>query len=128
MSANDMYQGRKVKSSAYRRWEMQVARGLPDITIPKETKLSVRAIVRYSNKASDLDNAAKSMLDVLQKRYKFDDKFVYVLKLYKVLVPRGQEGLTIKITELEESKWRNFLKEKLLPTLRSFIPTLDVKI
>ncbi|EGR1951263.1 TPA: RusA family crossover junction endodeoxyribonuclease [Vibrio parahaemolyticus] len=127
MSTNDMYQGVKVKSAAYRRWEMQVARGLPDLELPKDKRLAVRAIVRYSNKASDLDNCCKSMLDVLQKRYKFDDKNVYVLKLYKVIVPKGQEGLTLKITELEETKWQKFVNEKLLPILQSFLPKLAVK-
>ncbi|OOE32282.1 hypothetical protein BZG05_14855 [Salinivibrio kushneri] len=122
-----MYLGRKVKSAAYRRWEMQVARNLPDIEINPDATLAVRVIVRYSNRASDLDNAIKSCLDVLQKRYKFNDSKVYALKLYKVIVPKGDEGLTVKITELEEDTWRKFVKEKLLKTLRSFLPQLEVK-
>ena len=128
MSTNDMYLGRKVKSAAYRRWEMQVARNLPDIEIDPEAKLAVRVIVRYSNRASDLDNCIKSCLDVLQKRYKFNDSQVYVLKLYKVIVPKGGEGLTLKITEMKDEKWRKFVNEKLLKILQSFLPKLAIKI
>ena len=48
-------------------------------------------IVGYSNKANDIDNAVKPILDILQKKYKFNDKDVYELHVFKVMVKKGEE-------------------------------------
>jgi len=50
-----------------------------------------------SSKSSDLDNCVKSFLDVLQKKYHFDDKRVYRLILEKMDVKKGKEYIDFQI-------------------------------
>lgn len=52
----------------------------------------------FSNKAADLDNCLKPLLDTFQSMYEeFDDKMVYGIIANKNLVKRGEEYLDITI-------------------------------
>ncbi len=95
LSVNEAFMGRKVKSQAYRHYERVVLRRLPLIEIP-EGLLELKILVLYSSRRSDIDNALKPFLDILQKRYGFDDNRIYKLTVRKAIVPKGQE--TIKFT------------------------------
>lgn len=96
MSVNEAFIGRKVKSAKYRKYESHLIRTLPDIEIP-EGLLEVRVVVYYSSKLSDLDNAIKPFLDCLCKRYGFDDRYIYRIRMTKVIVPKGDENIAFKI-------------------------------
>tara|TARA_R110002126_G_scaffold133609_4_gene277666 strand:- start:4899 stop:5219 length:321 start_codon:yes stop_codon:yes gene_type:complete len=51
-----------------------------------------------SNKAADLDNIIKPLLDTYQVMYDdFNDKNVYGISMFKDLVPRGSEYLDVSI-------------------------------
>ena len=63
---------------------------LPKISIPKG-KLTLTLEAGFSNKASDIDNFIKPFLDILQKRYHFNDKDIYRLIVEKTIVPKGKE-------------------------------------
>jgi hypothetical protein len=41
------------------------------------------------------------VLDIMQKKYKFNDKDVYEIHLYKLIVPRGKEFWEVTIIPLE---------------------------
>ena len=61
---------------------------------PKEIyKLTL--VTGFSNKASDLDNAFKPLLDSMQLAMGFDDKQIYSIEAYKDVVKRGEEYLYI---------------------------------
>lgn len=74
---------------------------LPNLSIPSG-RLSITLTFGFSNKSSDLDNPIKPMLDILQKRYKFNDSQVYLLTVNKKIVPKGQESITFEINIIND--------------------------
>jgi len=96
LSANQAFIGRKVKSGAYRKYESHLIRTLPPLEIP-EGELELRAVVYYSHRGSDTDNALKPFIDVLQKRYGFNDNKIYRINITKVIVKKGQESIAFKL-------------------------------
>lgn len=95
LSSNQAFCGKKVKTAAYRKYESHLLRTLPKLVIP-DGPLELRVVVYYSNTASDLDNALKSFIDVLQKRYDFNDNKIYRLRATKVIVPKGEENIAFR--------------------------------
>lgn len=100
LSVNKCTQGRKVKSWAYRQYERDVLAQLPRTRIPRKNNLELILEVYYSNKCADLDNCIKPFLDILQKRYAFDDRRVYRIVANKHIVPKGEEGISFHIKEI----------------------------
>jgi len=96
LSANQAFTGKKVKTAAYRKYENHLLRTLPDRIIPAGL-LVLRALVRYSSKLSDLDNALKPFIDVLQKRYGFNDNKIYKLEIFKEIVAKGKEEIVFEL-------------------------------
>lgn len=47
--------------------------------------------------ASDVDNPTKPIVDILQKKYGFNDKHVMVMHLEKKIVSKGKEYIKIDI-------------------------------
>jgi Holliday junction resolvase RusA-like endonuclease len=90
LSINQAFQGRRFKSKEYKAYEKECLLRLRPFKFP-QGPVSMTLIVGYSNKANDIDNAVKPILDILQKKYKFNDKDVYELHIFKVMVKKGQE-------------------------------------
>ena len=55
----------------------------------------------FSSKLSDIDNGVKTFIDVLQKKYDFNDRRIYRLVVNKVIVKKGDEYINFKIGPLE---------------------------
>lgn len=92
MSANKMYLGRKRKGAEYREFEGNMSRVLPDnFSPPASGKMKVLIYVKYKTAASDIDNCIKTTLDVLQKKYGFNDNKVYDLRVIKDTCKKGEE-------------------------------------
>ena len=52
-----------------------------------------------SNKAADLDNIFKPLIDTIQALYEeFNDNKIYEIKARKALVSKGEEFITVRIT------------------------------
>lgn len=113
LSANRAYQGRKIKTTMYKRYVKKVLRILPKLDLPEEGELYLRLIVHYSNTRSDIDNCLKPFIDILQEAYEFNDNRIYRLIVDKKIVPKGEDGIFFEIglkegemytiTELERS-------------------------
>ena len=58
--------------------------------------------VGVSSKLLDVDNLAKPFIDVLQKKYDFNDRMIYKLILEKTDVKKGEEFIDFKIKKYEE--------------------------
>ena len=101
LSVNQAWQGRRYKTKLYQQYERMMLTALPDISIPPGP-LSVSLTFGFSNRASDLDNPVKPILDILQKRYHFDDSRIYLLSVNKKIVPKGQESITFEINTLND--------------------------
>lgn len=96
LSANKMHYGRKVDTKEYRKYAEDLIQSLPDINLP-DGFLRVRILACLSSKLADLDNVIKPFLDVLQKRYQFNDRNVYRIVCEKKIVKKGEESLVFAI-------------------------------
>ena len=68
-------------------------------TIPSG-KLKLDIEYGFSSRASDLDNPCKLFIDILQKKYGFNDKNIYELNQRKTIVKKGDEFIKYKILKL----------------------------
>lgn len=101
ISVNECWQGRKFKTPAYTAYEKEMLLRLSpyDMKQAKEP-LEISLIVGLSNIASDVDNVVKPFLDILQKKYNFNDKYVFRLIVEKVIVVKGAEFIEFYIKNL----------------------------
>lgn len=66
-------------------------------------KVSFKVEAGLSNKAADLDNVIKPLLDTYQSMYPdFNDKYVYYIELTKTMTKRGEEFLEVLVEEIED--------------------------
>lgn len=69
--------------------------------MPPDGPLYLKIVFGFSNKASDIDNPVKPFIDILQKKYKFNDKRIYCLQVDKKDVKKGEEYIYFRIEGLE---------------------------
>jgi Holliday junction resolvase RusA-like endonuclease len=100
LSVNKCWQGRRYKTKAYKQYEAALLHLLPnlDINIHGELKISVE--FGFSSKTADIDNPLKPILDILQKKYGFNDREVYELNVKKKIVQKKHEYILIKIDSI----------------------------
>lgn len=103
LSVNEAWQGRRFKTEKYKNYEKLLLFSLPPSKtnwdkIPIELTLSIG----FSNVASDIDNAVKPFIDVLQKRYKFNDKYIFRLIVEKEMVTKGKEFIKYTIKKFSK--------------------------
>jgi Holliday junction resolvase RusA-like endonuclease len=98
LSVNEAWQGRRYKSKKYKSYETELLYLLPAMAVP-EGALSIEIEFGFSNAAKDIDNPVKPFLDILQKRYRFDDKQIYELYIVKKIVSKGKEYIAFKINK-----------------------------
>jgi len=96
LSVNKCWKGKRYKTVEYNRYETAVLIRLRPMKIP-DGDLEIHIQVGFSNKNADLDNVAKPFLDILQKKYHFNDSRVYSLHMYKRIVPKGEEYISFDI-------------------------------
>lgn len=99
MSVNRAWQGRRFKTTDYKDYERLLINELPDLDdyFNFEQPLHLTVIFGLSNMASDVDNGLKPFIDVMQKKYEFDDKFIFGMEIDKHLVARGHEYIFFEI-------------------------------
>tara|TARA_R100000951_G_C2573642_1_gene159606 strand:- start:295 stop:624 length:330 start_codon:yes stop_codon:yes gene_type:complete len=98
LSINDAWKGRRFKSKKYKVYEAGLMFKLNKIRISvPDGKLSLSVIVGFSSNASDIDNILKPFIDVLQKKYLFDDKRIFRIHIEKTIVPKGKEFIEFEI-------------------------------
>lgn len=97
LSVNQAWQGRRFKTPKYKGFEHEVLLKLP--YAKKQFKGDLRLDITFGFKStlSDIDNGLKPILDVLQKKYGFDDRQIFELRVKKII---GKEFINIKIIEL----------------------------
>ena len=77
-----------------------MAYSLPSIKIP-QGKLILIVIWGASSKASDTDNILKPFIDILQKKYNFNDKMIYKIEVEKMEVKKGEEFISFDLQSFE---------------------------
>ena len=103
LSVNDVWQGKRFKTPAYKNYEKLLLLTLPKIKIP-EPPYVIYFEFGFSNSASDWDNPVKPFQDILSKKYRFNDKLIKRAIVDTVLVKKGQEYIKFQISTLEQSK------------------------
>lgn len=114
LSVNQCWQGRRFKTAKYKDYEKEVMDALPDnLLMPREgTHLQLYIRWGFSSKMSDWDNPIKPFQDILQKKYNFDDRYIYLSIVEKEIVPKGQEYIYFRLTKLGVlAHIRLFIKE-----------------
>jgi Holliday junction resolvase RusA-like endonuclease len=103
MSVNKCWQGRRFKTPAYKDYENAVLMLLPNILF-KLDKVRLNLIFGLSNKGNDIDNGIKPFLDILQKKYGFNDSIIYELYVKKEIVKKGEEFIKFNMTNLKQKQ------------------------
>lgn len=98
MSVNVAWQGKRYKTKEYILYEREMLFLLPKIKIPPPP-FKVFFHFGFSNKKSDIDNPVKPILDIMQKKYNFDDCDIYELNIKKSIVKKGSEFIEFEIQE-----------------------------
>ena len=99
LSVNQCWQGKRFKTPKYKSYEYNLIMLLDNnLKIPKGL---LHLVVKFglSNKLNDIDNGLKPFIDILQKKYGFNDRDIYKLEVEKVIVPKGQEFIEFEIKE-----------------------------
>ena len=98
-----MFYRNKNKTVEYREYQNEIRDELMGVPWPYGDRMVTFSInAGLSNRAADLDNVVKPVLDTFQSIYdEFNDNKVYEIHLYKRIVGRGDEYLEVDISEVE---------------------------
>jgi len=96
LSINACFQGKRFKTPKYKSYERELLFILKPYNVPKGN-LKVSLTFGLSSKLADLDNPVKAFIDILQKRYLFNDRDIYEMNLKKVDVKKGFEFIEFDI-------------------------------
>lgn len=99
LSINKCWQGKRFKTKVYKSYETELLLKLKNIKI-SSGKLKLIITFGFSNKLSDIDNGLKPFIDILQKKYKFNDRMIYELIVIKEIVKKGDEFIEWEIIEI----------------------------
>lgn len=91
-----MWQGKHYKTYKYTKYENTLMWILPNLAIPTG-KLQIDFEFGFRSEKSDIDNPVKPFLDILQKRYGFNDNKVYRITLEKKIVKSGDDYISFII-------------------------------
>ena len=96
LSINKAFQGRRFKTKDYLLYEQELFYLLPKIEVPNKKNLKLN-IEFGINTLADIDNSLKLFLDILQKFYRFNDRYIMELNVKKVVVLKGFEYIDFNI-------------------------------
>lgn len=108
LSTNTAWKGKRFKTDAYKQYERDLLFIMPKMQMPAGPyKLSF--IFGLSNQANDIDNSCKQLIDILQQKYKFNDKDIYRMEVDKVITEKGKEFIMYKLEHHEPIKLSEIL-------------------
>ncbi len=100
LSVNQVWQGKRFKTPKYKGYEKHVLLCLKPLEV-KEGRLCLSLRFGLSSKNADIDNPVKPFIDILQKKYGFNDRHIYQLNVIKEDVPKGSEFIEFTITSID---------------------------
>ena len=95
LSINEARKWRRFKTKDYERYEQFVHLLLPKTYDIQQWKLEIYLKFWMSNVNADVDNPVKPFVDILQKKYWFNDKIVYKMIIEKEKVKKGEEFIEL---------------------------------
>jgi Holliday junction resolvase RusA-like endonuclease len=100
LSVNEAWQGKRFKTVKYKRFERDVLLMLPKTKEVFSDMIRIDLFFGFSSILSDLDNPIKMTLDILQKKYGFNDRNIFELNVRKCKTEKGKEFISINIENL----------------------------
>lgn len=101
LSVNRAWQGKRFKSPDYLAYEKECFLMLPKSLELPAGDLSLFLEFGQSNMGADLDNGVKPFLDILCKKYGFDDRRIVEAAIRKRKVDKGQEYVRFNIVSAD---------------------------
>ena len=99
LSVNTCFKGRRFKTDVYKAYERELLFTLKKIKIiPDKIHLDIK--FGFSSKLKDIDNPVKPFIDILQNKYKFNDRDIFKLTVEKEIVKKGKEYIKFEIHEI----------------------------
>lgn len=103
LTANRMWKGRRFATNEYKAWREECLWLLPNLTLPP-APYELEVHVYLESVLADLDNPIKSFIDVLQKKYGFNDRDVDVIHAYRHSVRKGNGKFVFRITTADRGE------------------------
>lgn len=100
LSVNEAWQGKRFKTPLYKSYERSLLYLLPHYELPKPP-YEVYYEFGVSSPLADWDNPVKPFQDVLQKKYKFNDKDIVRAVVTKIKVEKGDEYISFEIITID---------------------------
>ena len=97
LSTNKLFQGRRFRTPEYDVYELLIRQAITKWKPEIYDKMTFVIRVGLSSKNADLDNCIKAFVDILQKKYLFNDSRVYRIEAQKEIVKKGAEYIDIEI-------------------------------
>jgi Holliday junction resolvase RusA-like endonuclease len=97
LSVNQAWQGKRFKTPIYKAYEKEMLLRMPAGKIDLDQMLRVEFFFGFSNKASDVDNPVKLLIDIAQKKYGFNDMNIYEINIRKCIVKKGDDFIHMGI-------------------------------
>ena len=102
LSVNEAWAGRRFKTPKYKAYEEELLWKLKTCEIP-EGDLKIWFVFGTSSKLSDTDNFLKSTIDVLQKKYNFNDNRIFRIVADKQITKKGEEFIAFQIKHIDDN-------------------------
>ena len=103
---NEAWQGKRFKTDKYKKYEHDVMLLLPKFS-PKFGTYSIEILIGISNINQDIDNVLKPFLDILQKKYGFNDRDIFELYIKKEVVNKGKEFISFDLKQFQNKSCTN---------------------
>jgi len=100
LSVNEAWKGRRIKTKEYKAYEKTLLLLLPNNYKMPTPPYHIEYTFGFSSVLSDVDNPVKLVQDILQKKYKFNDKDVFSFCATKEKVDKGKEYISFEITSI----------------------------
>jgi len=97
LSVNEAWKGRRFRSNKYKQYQCELTYLLPNLDV-QAGKLELYVKWGFSSNGSDTDNGLKPFIDVISKKYGFNDNKIFRIIVEKEIVKKGDEFIEFKIT------------------------------
>ena len=103
LSVNRAWKGRRFKTIEYKKYERDLLLLLKPMKVPHG---NLELVIEFglSNMLSDFDNPVKPFVDVLQKKYGFNDRQIQQAHIRKVLTEKRREYIKFELNSLADNK------------------------
>lgn len=103
------WRGKRNKTAEYVAYQNEIRDQLMDVSWPFASEFVCFEIeAAFSNRAADLDNIMKPILDTYQQTFEeFNDNKVYKINANKRIVGKGDEYLRVRVYQVDEQEERH---------------------